>query len=261
MEKYNLNEGNESLKRILLMMNYDNKKTLSENVEAVNEQANFDYDILTVSRELKSTFNVKEKLVLDILKKYTTTKESFCNFLNKYKELTSNDLGVDFGSGFNTSDKEWKELSELLKPLNIKMTFILKDPKTKRSLTDIQGCGSGNDSEVKSDTKDTSKPSQSSQGPETPQELKNPEGVKKFQDWLDRNKKGWATGYSNGVLNKQGRGYGRFGPRTQKAWNQYKDDYLSGNINQSPSTSQQQGAIQTDNQFIDYENEIVDGKF
>lgn len=38
MEKYNLNEGNESLKRILLMMKYDNKKTLSENVEEINEQ-------------------------------------------------------------------------------------------------------------------------------------------------------------------------------------------------------------------------------
>jgi hypothetical protein len=257
MEKYNLNEGNESLKRILLMMKYDNKKTLSENVEAVNEQANFDYDIIlqdifTVSRELKSTFNVKEKLVLDILKKYTTTKESFCNFLNKYKELTSNDLGVDFGSGFNTFDKEWKELSELLKPLNIKMTFILKDPKTKRSLTDIQGCGSGNDSEVK--------PSKSSQEPETPQELKDPEGVKKFQDWLDQNKKGWATGYSNGVLNKQGRGYGRFGPRTQKAWNQHKDDYLSGDANQSQQTTITT-TINTSNQVIDYENEIVDGKF
>ena len=36
MEKYNPNEGNDSLKRILLMMKYDNKKTLSENL---NEQA------------------------------------------------------------------------------------------------------------------------------------------------------------------------------------------------------------------------------
>lgn len=37
MKKYDLQEGDESLKRVLLMMNYDNKKTLSENVEVINE--------------------------------------------------------------------------------------------------------------------------------------------------------------------------------------------------------------------------------
>jgi len=37
MSKYNLNEGNESLKKILLLMKYDNKKTLTENVEELEE--------------------------------------------------------------------------------------------------------------------------------------------------------------------------------------------------------------------------------
>jgi len=40
MEKYNLNEGNDALKRVLLMMKYDAKKTLTENIEemeSVNE--------------------------------------------------------------------------------------------------------------------------------------------------------------------------------------------------------------------------------
>lgn len=36
MSKYNLNEGNESLKKILLLMKYDNKKTLTENVEEID---------------------------------------------------------------------------------------------------------------------------------------------------------------------------------------------------------------------------------
>jgi len=40
MEKYSLNEGNESLKRILLMMSYDNKKTLEENTKVIFEQDN-----------------------------------------------------------------------------------------------------------------------------------------------------------------------------------------------------------------------------
>jgi hypothetical protein len=38
MEKYDINEGNEALKRALLMMNYDTKKTLTENVEEIQEQ-------------------------------------------------------------------------------------------------------------------------------------------------------------------------------------------------------------------------------
>jgi hypothetical protein len=35
----NLHSINESLRKVLLLMNYDNKKTLSENVEVINEQA------------------------------------------------------------------------------------------------------------------------------------------------------------------------------------------------------------------------------
>lgn len=58
-----------------------------------------------------------------------------------------------------------------------------------------------------------------------PSELGNAEGVKKFQDWLDANKPGWATGYADGKVNK-GRGYGRFGPRTSSAWVTHKEAYL-----------------------------------
>ena len=63
-----------------------------------------------------------------------------------------------------------------------------------------------------------------------PDELKDAEGVMKFQDWLDTNAAGWATGYKDGIIKKgeNGGGYGKFGPRTQKAWNNptYKDGYL-----------------------------------
>ena len=59
--------------------------------------------------------------------------------------------------------------------------------------------------------------------------------VKKFQDWLDKNKAGWATGYKDGILNQgqNGGGYGRFGPRTQKQWNNQDvrkeyENYLKG---------------------------------
>ena len=69
----------------------------------------------------------------------------------------------------------------------------------------------------------------------TPPELKD---VKAFQDWLDNyhgddkegQGKGWATGYKDGIINKgqNGKGYGFYGPRTQKAWATYKDQYLKG---------------------------------
>ena len=43
MEKYDLNEGNEALKRVLLMMKYDNKKTLVENTSLIFEQSEDEY--------------------------------------------------------------------------------------------------------------------------------------------------------------------------------------------------------------------------
>jgi hypothetical protein len=88
-------------------------------------------------------------------------------------------------------------------------------------------------------TKQPLKPeSNSSQTPtpnssQIPGELENVEGVKDFQDWLDDNVSNWATGYKGGKIRggvanpgfKSG-GYGRFGPRTQKAWSVHKDTYL-----------------------------------
>ena len=51
--------------------------------------------------------------------------------------------------------------------------------------------------------------------------------VKGFQDWLDKNHPGWHDKYN--TLNKSTpKGYGKFGPRTSKAWSTYKDEYLKG---------------------------------
>lgn len=59
-----------------------------------------------------------------------------------------------------------------------------------------------------------------------PSELKDISGVQKFQQWLDTNKSGWHDKY--GILGTDpARGYGTFGPRTNKAWNAYKSEYLN----------------------------------
>ena len=75
-----------------------------------------------------------------------------------------------------------------------------------------------------------------------PLQLKDVNGVKAFQDWLDTNAKGWATGYKDGIINKgqNGGGYGKYGPRTIKAWNTYKDKYLKSSGPQSITSKQSQ---------------------
>ena len=60
-----------------------------------------------------------------------------------------------------------------------------------------------------------------------PAELKDVDGVKKFQTWLDSKHGGWHTKY--GTLNDNTlKGWGKYGPNTTKAWSQYKDEYLNG---------------------------------
>jgi len=259
MEKYNLNEGNESLKRVLLMMKYDNKKTLSENVGVISEQ-NIQLDVYQMMKQLDA-FNTNEDEVINIIKRYKT-KESFKNFIESYK----NDVNKEFGEHLYRSlnprqdKKEWEELKTYLATIGIELDVnIISDPRKGKSSAVFKGLEKTPEVSAP-EKKDTPKPSQPSQEPKIPGELKNSEGVKKFQDWLDQNKQGWATGYPNGVLNKTGRGYGRFGPRTQKAWNQYKNDYLSSNTSQSQQTTTTT-TINTSNQFTDYENEFVDGNF
>lgn len=70
----------------------------------------------------------------------------------------------------------------------------------------------------------------------TPAELKDTNGIKLFQDWLDVNAKGWATGYKDGIINKgqNGKGYGTYGPRTQKAWNANGRKFLSRDTEVKP---------------------------
>jgi hypothetical protein len=73
-----------------------------------------------------------------------------------------------------------------------------------------------------------------------PAELGDKTGVMNFQNWLDENKPGWASGYQGGVVSK-GRGYGNFGPRTQKAWASYGKEFLSGGKKQEPEVGQTPG--------------------
>ena len=68
-----------------------------------------------------------------------------------------------------------------------------------------------------------------------PAELKDVDGVKKFQTWLDSKHGGWHSKY--GTLNNDTlKGWGKYGPNTTKAWSQYKDEYLNGSTGSGTET-------------------------
>jgi hypothetical protein len=102
--------------------------------------------------------------------------------------------------------------------------FTCDDPEFKKSSSGSQSSGSQPVSGRKQPT-------------QIPSELKDIDGVKKFQDWLDIYHPGWHRKY--GVLNKNLlRGYGKYGPNTTRAWNNqsYKDEYLkTSNSTATPS--------------------------
>ena len=69
MERDIIKEGQEELRRSLLMMNYDMKKTLSENTKVISEQSNEEYFKIRIKFKLilrihLSIFHHKYTLVL-----------------------------------------------------------------------------------------------------------------------------------------------------------------------------------------------------
>jgi hypothetical protein len=67
-----LEEGKEALNRTLLMMNYDMKKTLTENVEVISEQTTSEKDIKDeIIRATVRTGGTNEKGLRDVIKKIT----------------------------------------------------------------------------------------------------------------------------------------------------------------------------------------------
>ena len=77
----------------------------------------------------------------------------------------------------------------------------------------------------KQQEKQTAQPKQAPQI-EIPKELKDIEGVKDFQNWLDQNYPKWHEKY--GTLKQSVvRGFGKFGPRTSKWWKSVGEDFLN----------------------------------
>ena len=109
-----LKEANEALQRTLLMMNYDMKKTLSENVEVVSEQANElsagdleDFvddavDILDRDVETSDMEDLIELMTTNIFGKKFKGKCAYDKFLSYYKDNESFQF-EDFESEVNST--------------------------------------------------------------------------------------------------------------------------------------------------------------
>ena len=211
--------ADEALETIKLRMKYDSSKTLTEN-ELFLEQVDISGDIKDIKDELGAAFNTDEQSIVNIFKKYKN-KSDFNKLLSSYKEKYGKDLGDAMGIPFGqySDKKEWADLKNHLATLGVELGSETFNGGNDQRVTFKVGTATPTvtptPAPVETDT--TTKTTTT-----LPTELKD---VKDFQDWLDKNHPGWHDKYNTlgGIVNK---GYGRFGPRTTKAWATYKDEYL-----------------------------------
>jgi hypothetical protein len=80
-----------------------------------------------------------------------------------------------------------------------------------------------------------------------------PGTVQQFQDWLDTNYPTWLNG---GKLNK-GKGYGSYGPSTQKAFTQYGSAYQNSSSNSDGGVAQQSETVDKAKEIFDKFNDSI----
>jgi hypothetical protein len=101
----------------------------------ISEQAtDMKTDIGTINAQLNTALNADEKLVVNLIKKYTSDKSTFQNFLNQYKLTTGNELvDVISKSAFQpTRDKsEIDDLNSSLGKIGVTFEVVLNPERTK----------------------------------------------------------------------------------------------------------------------------------
>ena len=105
--------------------------------------------------------------------------------------------------------------------------FLLRKPKDET--------GTGNEDKPKDET-DTTDNKSISQGSTqdystpsytAPAELNSTDKIKAFQDWMDKQGKGWVQKDGKWLLLNKGAGYGNYGKSTDAVWKVYGKDYLA----------------------------------
>jgi hypothetical protein len=204
-------------------------KACSTNKKEVGKTTMDDASLDKLSDDLHKAFNdttlgmpsTDEAKVKSVFSSIATIPD-LCGLVDNYKEYYG-DLVEDL-DGEMDGDEEWRDY--VLLPLRT----AIRATKTASSSTSDSTSG------------------KQQQAPAIPTELKDIEGVRKFQDWLDTNKAGWATGFPDGKLSHAG-GWGRFGPRTTKAWASYGPEYLKGGSTSAAEVGGEKNVVDANTDF------------
>jgi hypothetical protein len=147
-----------------------------------------------------------------------------------YREMYKNYIAPNIGTGnyelVQTEDGKWT----LVPKQGSTSTFQVTEPGSQKTASNPQATGAQTPITLKED-KTTQVPARYSLTPSY-FDTEDPQQVKEFQDWMDTYHPNWVKGKNL----KKGKGYGRFGPSTKSAYDQYMYEYygLNPNINQFP---------------------------
>ena len=245
----------EDIESIKFMMNYDTRKTLTENREILNEQPYPPFPIKPnpgdfasgIAREIAdgavSTIGTNVSKIYEAIKKikdvqtYYNVNSLISQYTSgQYKNianLINGEFGGDnlpyiskiayyfkqipgLGSTYSVDDKYKNQF----KSGSFTVTGIPNDPRLKG----VAGGGSNPDKSKQDDPSTAKKPDTTTKKAVTPlpipPQLKDSAGVKKFQEWVV-GIKGDKT-----ILGGYGAD-GKFGGRTSKAWTTYGNEYLN----------------------------------
>jgi hypothetical protein len=134
------NKGNifEELNKMKSLIHAKAGVVISEQNDDINA------DIRTIKQQMDMTFaNTDEQKVVDVLKKYTTSKDIFQNFLNQYKSITGTVLTDKLGYHFQP-DRDSNEIADLNASLQkIGSSFVVKlSDDRKKYIATFGGLGS-----------------------------------------------------------------------------------------------------------------------
>lgn len=183
----------ESLEAIKLRMNYDSSKTLNENKSQIFEQ-----------------LTTNQRAALDQGYGPVTPKAADELVRQGKVKITSNTLSAALNP--NTAQNQTVAAQEPFLPF-IKPPALSPSTGSVTNLLPL----------AQKPTADKPKPTTQIA---IPKQLKDVKGVQDFQNWLDQNYPKWHEKY--GILNQSvSKGFGKFGPRTNKWWKSVGKDYLN----------------------------------
>jgi hypothetical protein len=198
-------------------------------------------------------YNVVNKSVIGYLlnKKKSSVKGAIDIVDKKAKDA----LGIDLESEVMTEDALKEKINKSLGSSPIfaddikngcEFNYSFLIPESKKGLINIlEQFGP-----KKKDNTKVNKGNTSGGGVKT---FPGPGTVQQFQDWLDTNYPTWLNG---GKLNK-GKGYGSYGPSTQKAFTQYGSAYQNSSSNSGGGAAQQSETVDKSKEIFDKLNDSV----